>query len=168
MVTGRNEIVELRFSDRSRLRCTPGHRIWTANRGWVHASDLTLQDQVVRSFQYAPRPMASPYIPAEALAMAVYERSRKPLSLPEKWDDDFAHYLGWLTGDGCVDTRDATAVTVYGTREEQEAVLPRHHALLARITGFDEQAKRPGERHAPAPGDPARLRRVPRRAGRYR
>ena len=35
MMTGRNEIVELRFSDGSRLRCTPNHRIWTANRGWV-------------------------------------------------------------------------------------------------------------------------------------
>ena len=35
MVTGRNEILELRFSDGARLRCTPGHRIWTANRGWV-------------------------------------------------------------------------------------------------------------------------------------
>jgi ribonucleotide reductase alpha subunit len=139
MVTGRNEIVELRFSDRSRLRCTPGHRIWTASRGWVHASDLTPQDRVVRSFRYAPRPMASPYIPAEALGMALYERSRKPLNLPEKWDEDFAHYLGWLTGDGCVDTRDATAVTVYGTAEEQEAVLPRHHELLTKITGFESK-----------------------------
>src|SRR5712675_2383299 len=34
MVTGRNEIIELRFSDGARLRCTPGHRIWTTNRGW--------------------------------------------------------------------------------------------------------------------------------------
>src|SRR5258708_14248743 len=109
------EIVELRFSEGSRLRCTPGHRIWTVNRGWVHASELTEQDRVVRSFQYAPRPMASPYLPAEALAMAVYERSRKPPDLPEKGEVDFAHYLGWLTGDGCGATRDATAVTVYGT-----------------------------------------------------
>ncbi len=139
MVTGRNEIVELRFSEGSRLRCTPGHRIWTVNRGWVHASELTEQDRVVRSFQYAPRPMASPYLPAEALAMAVYERSRKPLDLPEKWDVDFAHYLGWLTGDGCVATRDATAVTVYGTPEEQQAILPRHRALLAKITGFESK-----------------------------
>ena len=23
--------------------------------------------------------------------------------LPEKWDEDFAHYLGWLVGDGCID-----------------------------------------------------------------
>src|SRR5262249_22248157 len=31
LVTGTNEIVELRFSDGSRLRCTPAHSRWTAN-----------------------------------------------------------------------------------------------------------------------------------------
>ena len=139
MVTGRNEIVELRFSDGSRLRCTPSHRIWTANRGWVHASELTEQDRVVRSFRHAPRPMASPYIPTEALAVAFYTRSRKPLAVPEKWDAEFAHYLGWLTGDGCVDARDATAVTVYGSDEDKDVILPRHHALLTRITGFESK-----------------------------
>src|SRR5207248_6604890 len=30
MVTGTNPIVELRFSDGSRLRCTPKHRLWTS------------------------------------------------------------------------------------------------------------------------------------------
>jgi ribonucleoside-diphosphate reductase alpha chain len=139
MVTGRNEVLELRFSDGSRLRCTPGHRIWTANRGWVHASDLTEQDRIVRSFRHAPRPMANPYIPAEALLVAHYEHSRKPLDLPTKWDEEFAHYLGWLIGDGCVDNRDSAAVTVYGTAEEQEAILPRHHALLTKITRFESK-----------------------------
>ena len=139
MVTGRNEIVELRFSDGSRLRCTPGHRIWTANRGWAHASDLTEQDRIVRSFRHAPRPMADPYIPAEALLVAHYESSRKPLDLPTKWDVGFAHYLGWLTGDGCVDARDATAVTVYGSEEDKVVVLPRHHALLTGIAGFESK-----------------------------
>ena len=62
--------MELRFSDGSRLRCTPNHRVWTANRGWVHACDLTDEDRVVRSFQHAPRPMADPHLPAEALVMA--------------------------------------------------------------------------------------------------
>src|SRR5690242_6424901 len=76
MMTGRNEIVELRFSDGSRLRCTPNHRVWTANRGWVHACDLTDEDRVVRSIQHAPRPMADPHLPAEALVMASFERSR--------------------------------------------------------------------------------------------
>ena len=136
MVTGRNEIVELRFSDGSRLRCTPKHRVWTANRGWVHACDLTEQDRIVRSHQYAPRPMADAYLPTEAILVGRYERSRKPLELPVKWDAELAHYLGWIVGDGCINAHDEVAVTVYGSAEEQAVVLPRHHDLLARITGF--------------------------------
>ncbi len=139
MMTGRNEIVELRFSDGSRLRCTPNHRVWTANRGWVHACDLTDEDRVVRSFQHAPRPMADPHLPAEALVMASFERSRKPLELPVKWDPELAHYLGWVVGDGCIDDRDNAAVTVYGSAEDKEVVLPRHHALLTQITGFESK-----------------------------
>jgi ribonucleotide reductase alpha subunit len=142
MITGRNEIVELRFSDGSRLRCTPGHRIWTVNRGWVHAEDLTEDDRVARSFQYAPRPMADPHIPAEALLAARYEHSRKPLELPTKWDEELAHYVGWLVGDGCIDARNNVATTVYGSAEEQWTVLPRHHALLAKITGFISKPSR--------------------------
>ena len=142
MITGRNEILELRFSDGSRLRCTPGHRVWTANRGWVHAEELTEDDKVVRSFQYAPRPMADPHIPAEALLAARYERSRKSLDLPTKWDPELAHYLGWLVGDGCIDARDNVAVTVYGSQEEQDELLPRHHGLLTKITGFESKPSR--------------------------
>ena len=142
MVTGRNEIVELRFSDGSRLRCTPKHRVWTANRGWAHACDLTAQDKIVRSNQYAPRPMADPYLPAEALLVAHYERSRKPLDLPAKWDAELAHYLGWLVGDGCIDSRDGVAVTVYGSEQDRDVILPRHHALLTRITGFESKPSR--------------------------
>ena len=138
MVTGRNEILELRFSDGSRLRCTPGHRIWTANRGWVQAKDLTGEDRVVRSLKHAARPMANPHIPAEALLMAAYERSRKPLDLPLKWNADFAHYLGWMVGDGCVD-RNSVAVTVYGSQEDRDVVLPKHHSLLSAITGFESK-----------------------------
>jgi ribonucleoside-diphosphate reductase alpha chain len=139
MITGRNEIVELRFSDGSRLRCTPNHRVWTANRGWVHASQLAGEDRVVRSIQHAPRPMADPHLPAEALVMASFERSRKPLELPVKWDPELAHYLGWVVGDGCINEGDNAAVTVYGSADDKEVVLPRHHALLTQITGFESK-----------------------------
>src|ERR1039457_3119246 len=139
MVTGRNEILELRFSDGARLRCTPGHRIWTANRGWVHAEELTGDDKIVRSFQHAPRHMADNRIPMHAILAVEYEKTRKPLQVPSKWDREFAHYLGWLVGDGCVDSRDASAVTVYGSDEDKHVVLPRHHALLTQITGFESK-----------------------------
>jgi ribonucleoside-diphosphate reductase alpha chain len=139
MITGRNEIVEFRFSDGSRIRCTPGHRIWTANRGWVHAEELTDDDKVVRSLQYAPRGMASRYFPGQALAAAIGGRSRKLLELPAKWSPEFAHYLGWLVGDGGIQANTQIPVTVYGSTEDQEFVLPRHHELLSRITRFESK-----------------------------
>ncbi|WP_084219402.1 vitamin B12-dependent ribonucleotide reductase [Spirillospora albida] len=137
MVTGTNEILELRFSDGSRLRCTPGHRVWTANRGWVHAEELTGDDRVVRSFHRASRGAVTGEMPMAAHHAAQAAVSRHELELPEKWDEEFAHYLGWLIGDGCV--TDASAVTVYGTAVEQATVMPRHEALLRRITGTDRK-----------------------------
>src|SRR5450631_3204736 len=108
MITGTNEILELRFSDGSRVRCTPGHRLWTSNRGWVHAEELQADDRVVRSFHEAMRPMASLQLPDAAVKVA---QRGVTLNLPQKWDDEFAHFLGWLVGDGCL-TGD-TMTTVY-------------------------------------------------------
>jgi ribonucleoside-diphosphate reductase alpha chain len=136
MVTGTNEILELRFSDGSRIRCTPKHRVWTANRGWAHAEDLGPQDRVVRSFHHAARPLADQALPAEALSRARSVRGRM-LPLAEKWDVDLAHYLGWLVGDGCL--TNAGAVTVYGNQIEQDSMLPRHAAVLNRLTGHDRK-----------------------------
>jgi ribonucleoside-diphosphate reductase alpha chain len=131
LVTGTNEIIELRFSDGSRLRCTPNHRVWTRNRGWVYAEEITETDHVVRSFEYASRNMASLSLPAVAQSVAV---SATKLALPTKWDDELAHYLGWITGDGCLTA--TTATTVYGSVEDRAEVLPRHAAALARWTAF--------------------------------
>ena len=132
MVTGTNEILQLRFSDGSRLRCTPNHRVWTDNRGWVRAEDLSVDDRVTRSFHYAPRTMAEQQLPLHARSVAL--AAGKALNLPGKWDDALAHYLGWLTGDGCL--TDAVATTVYGSAEEISTVLPRHRTALADWTGF--------------------------------
>ncbi len=133
MVTGRNPIVELRFSDGSRLRCTPRHRLWTANRGWVHADRLTDADRVIRSQHYAARPFADARLPQAPVGRARSARMFSTTQLPEKWDADLAHYLGWLVGDGCL-TKDG-AVTVYGTEQEQRQIMSRHAALLRRVSG---------------------------------
>ncbi|HEX5494398.1 MAG TPA: LAGLIDADG family homing endonuclease, partial [Mycobacteriales bacterium] len=134
LVTGTNEILELRFSDGSQLRCTPNHRLWTANRGWVRAEDLAPADRVVRSFHYAERPFAEQALPARALRSARAATGRALANVPEKWSEEFAHYLGWLVGDGCL--TDQGAITVYSGEWERDHVLPRHRELLARITGF--------------------------------
>ncbi|WP_035735497.1 vitamin B12-dependent ribonucleotide reductase [Glycomyces arizonensis] len=138
MVTGTNEIVELRFSDGSRLRCTPNHRLWTKNRGWVHADQLQPEDKVVRSNQYAPRASSSVQIPRAALDAAQQRgvhNNIAAVNLPEKWgeDPDLAHFMGWLVGDGCL--KKNGVVTVYGTEEEQRELLPRHQRMLERFTG---------------------------------
>ncbi len=135
MVTGTNEILELRFRDGTRLRCTPGHRVWTSNRGWVHAKDLTADDRVMRSVEYAPRPHASFALPSLAIDAARIARGRPLAEVPEKWTVELAGYLGWLIGDGCLTA--AGAVTVYGDAWEREELLPRHRALLTRITGVE-------------------------------
>lgn len=134
MVTGVNEIVELRFSDGSRLRCTPNHRVWTENQGWVHADKLGYADKVVRSIEHAARPYATAALPPLAIQAATRARGKELRAVPEKWTTELAHYVGWLVGDGCL--TDAGAVTVYGSEWERENVLPRHRELLAAITGF--------------------------------
>jgi ribonucleotide reductase alpha subunit len=133
MVTGTNPIVSLEFSDGSTLRCTPRHRLWTANRGWVRAEDLTETDEVVRSFHEASRPAADLALPEKALAAARAARGWA-VTLPDKWSDDLGHYLGWLVGDGCL--TDAGAVTVYGAGDVAE-VLPRHREFLAGVMDFE-------------------------------
>ncbi len=132
MVTGTKEVLELRFSDGSRLRCTPNHRLWTT-AGWVRAEDLGHGDRVMKSLQQADRSAASLALPAPALAASRAARALKALNLPEKWDGEFAHYLGWLVGDGCV-TADA-AVTVYGNEQDREALLERHLDVVEVMTG---------------------------------
>nr|MDQ3988825.1 hypothetical protein [Actinomycetota bacterium] len=137
MVTGTNEITELWFSDGSRLRCTPNHRLWTANRGWVPAEDLAQADRVVRSCEYAPRPLASASLPTRIVDAAQSARGRALAEPPEKWDVELAHYLGWLVGDGRL--MGTGAVTVYGSDHERDTILARHRALLSRITGFESK-----------------------------
>lgn len=39
-------IVEVEFSDGAIIRCTPDHKIWTDNRGWVEAQDLLVTDEL--------------------------------------------------------------------------------------------------------------------------
>ena len=47
MKTGVKPIVRLTFSNGRELRCTPNHRLWTRNGGYVAAIDLTIDDEVL-------------------------------------------------------------------------------------------------------------------------
>ena len=135
MITGYNDIVRLRLDNGMELRCTPGHRIFTTNRGYVAAGELTADDLVKVLDVPAPPVEADLALPVETDAASYrepYGRST-PLELPGEWSEELAHYLGWLVGDGS--TSGLTTSTVYGSRDGQLEVMPRHVDLLERING---------------------------------
>jgi len=134
MVTGYNEIVKLRFSNGMELRCTPAHRIFTTNRGYVEAKDLNAADDVKVLTLPAPALAAEWQLPASAQLYALAGKGDKisrTFVLPEKWTPELGHYLGWLVGDGRI-SGDVIS-TVYGSAEEQEHLLPAHRALAAEM-----------------------------------
>jgi len=47
-------IVEIEFSDGALIRCTPDHKIWTDNRGWIEAKDLLISDKLPTPTPYSP------------------------------------------------------------------------------------------------------------------
>jgi ribonucleoside-diphosphate reductase alpha chain len=138
MITGFNEIVKLRFSNGMELRCTPNHRIFTTNRGYVEAQELTSEDQVKALDLPAPSVAAEQRLPVSSRLYAQAGRGQKKsraFRLPEKWTPDLAHYMGWLVGDGGISGDVVT--TIYGDAEEQEQILPRHRGLAAWMNGDD-------------------------------
>ncbi len=143
MITGLNEIVKLRFENGMELRCTPNHRVFTANRGYVTASELTAEDQVKTLGLPAPAVNADRRLPVSTDVREYEEKGdwSRSLRLPEKWTQEFAHYLGWLVGDGCMSGNVVT--TVYGGDDDQHDVLPAHLDLLAWMNG--DRAPTPSE-----------------------
>lgn len=128
--TSAMDILVLRLSDGTRVRCTDSRMFFTKARGWVRAADLVEKDRVQRAFAYVPRTRCSDALPRAARAIA----SQPSMDLPIVWDDQLAYYLGWLVGDGHF--RDSGAVTIYGSAAEISDLMPEHQRLLARWAGF--------------------------------
>jgi ribonucleoside-diphosphate reductase alpha chain len=135
MITGFNDIVKLRFDNGMELRCTPGHRIFTTNRGYVEASGLTPEDRVKILDVPAPAVNADPALPVATDPSAYREAfgHSELLRFPEEWSEGFAHYLGWLIGDGS--TSGSTTSTIYGSAEDRDEILPLHQELLEWVNG---------------------------------
>jgi ribonucleoside-diphosphate reductase alpha chain len=135
MITGRNPIVRLRFDNGMELRCTPGHRLFTINRGYVEAGELTADDQVRSLDLPTPAVNAEWSVPASPDVADYHAKGdhRGELNLPEEWTTEFAHYLGWLIGDGTTST--ASTTTIYGSAEDRDEVLPIHQRLIEQING---------------------------------
>jgi ribonucleoside-diphosphate reductase alpha chain len=135
MITGRNPIVRLRFDNGMEVRCTPGHRIFTTNRGYVEAAGLTADDRVRSLDLPAPAVNAEWSIPVGNDIDAYHAKGDHAgeLRLPEVWSEELAHYLGWLIGDGS--TSGSTTSTIYGSPEDRDEILPRHQELVEWING---------------------------------
>ena len=135
MITGVNEVIRLRFDNGMELRCTPGHMLFTVNRGYVAAADLTPTDEVKVLNVATPALHADRSLPVstDPAAYAAKGDRSTAIRLPEKWTAEFAHYLGWLVGDGCVSGE--VVSTIYGSAEDREHILPAHLDLVTWMNG---------------------------------
>jgi ribonucleoside-diphosphate reductase alpha chain len=133
MITGKNPVQRLRFSNGMELRCTPAHRIFTLNRGYVEAQELCAADRVRSLDLPAPAIAAEWAIPVSSdwMGYRVKGDHGSELQLPDVWSDAFAHYLGWLVGDGS--TSGTSTVTIYGSADDRTEILPMHQTLLEEI-----------------------------------
>ncbi|HEX4864472.1 MAG TPA: LAGLIDADG family homing endonuclease, partial [Acidimicrobiales bacterium] len=136
MITGFNEVVRLRFDNGMEVRCTPGHKFFTVNQGYVAASDLTSDDKVKVLDVPAPSISAEWHLPIPTELEAYRKKGDhlRKINLPEKWSTELAHYLGWLVGDGSL-ASNGTISAIYGTPEEQEEILPRHSRFVSELNG---------------------------------
>jgi ribonucleoside-diphosphate reductase alpha chain len=130
MITGYNDIVRLRLDNGMELRCTPSHKIFTANRGYVEARKLVFEDEVKLLDLEAPAVEADLGLPVSSDPADYWTKGDHalPLRFPDMWSEEFAHYLGWLVGDGS--TSGVTVASIYGSEEDRDEILPRHAELL--------------------------------------
>src|SRR6266542_3791946 len=75
-------------------------------------------------------------VPTDVAAYVVKGDHAAAMALPEKWDPEFAHLLGWLVGDGSFSGNVISAI--YGSAEDREAILPRHQGLFSKLNGGRE------------------------------
>jgi ribonucleoside-diphosphate reductase alpha chain len=135
MITGYNDVVRLRFDNGMELRCTPAHRLFTSNRGYVEARDLTTQDEVKLLDLPAPAAAADPAVPvsADPATYSTQGDDGEPVRLPDVWTEDLAHYVGWLVGHGS--TAGSVVATVYRSADDRSEILPVHERLARWISG---------------------------------
>jgi ribonucleoside-diphosphate reductase alpha chain len=130
MITGFNDVVRLRLDNGVDLRCTPSHKIFTTTRGYVEARHLTFADEVKLLDLEAPALNADPGLPVSSDPADYWTKGDHalPLRFPDMWTEEFAHYLGWVIGDGS--TSGTTVATTYGSEEDRQEILPAHAELL--------------------------------------
>ena len=136
MQNGFSPIVRLRFANGQELRCTPNHRIWTINRGYVEAAQLTADDQVLLNDTPTPAEDASWALPVKIEALAA-SRSRGGTTtyqaLPGRWSEGLGELMGHLVGDGWI--TDVQTGWVYGGDDIDDGLCGSHEGMLRELIG---------------------------------
>ena len=136
MRNGVKEILRLRFANGQELRCTPNHRLWTLNRGYVRADELASEDRVLINDSPTPAEDASWALPVkvEALAKSVVRGGTATYTeLPDSWSEGLAELTGHLVGDGWL--TDVQTGWVYGGDDIDDGLADSHEGLLQELVG---------------------------------
>ncbi len=136
MRNGVSSIVRLRFANGAQLRCTPNHRIWTANRGYVRADQLIESDNVLLNDSATPATDASWQLPVKVTAPGKsFSRGGTVTyhELPDRWSEGLAELTGHLVGDGWL--TEAQTGWVYGGDDVTDGLLDAHEGLVREFVG---------------------------------
>jgi ribonucleoside-diphosphate reductase alpha chain len=136
MRNGTKPILRLRFANGQELRCTPNHRLWTTNRGYVRAEDLTSDDRVFLNDTPTPAEDASWELPVAAAAEAKsFARGGSVTyrALPSRWSEGLAELTGHLVGDGSL--TDVQTNWIYGGDDIEDGLADSHQGMLGELIG---------------------------------
>ncbi len=136
MRNGVKPLVRLRFANGAELRCTANHRIWTRNRGYVAAQELTGADRVLLNDVPTPAEEASWALPVEVVAPAKsFARGGSVVhrALPDRWSEGLGELTGHLIGDGWL--TEVQTGWVYRQDDLDDGLGDSHEALLHELVG---------------------------------
>jgi len=136
MCNGVKPILRLRFSTGQELRCTPNHRLWTINRGYVAAEDLTAEDRVLINDSPTPATDSPWELPVQvAIQAKSFARGGTATyqPLPERWSEGLGELVGHLVGDG--DITDVRAEWIYGGDDIEDGLAGSHEGMLRELIG---------------------------------
>ena len=136
MRNGVKPIVRLRFENGGELRCTPNHRIWTSNRGYVRAEELTADDRVLLNDSRTTADQASWELPIQVQTPAKSASRGGSVvyhELPHRWSEGLGELTGHLLGDGWL--TDVQTGWVYGGDDIDDGLADAHEGLLRELIG---------------------------------
>jgi ribonucleoside-diphosphate reductase alpha chain len=134
--TGVKPILRLHFSNGGELRCTPNHKLWTLNRGYVPAEELTAEDRVMLNDSATEATAANWELPVAVEAMAKsWSRGGTVINreLPRRWSESLGELTGHLIGDGCL--TEHRVEWIYGGDDIADGMSERHERYLTELVG---------------------------------